>query len=373
MTNKDRKKIWLSPPHLSGTEMEYVDRALADNWVAPVGPNIDSFESKLEKFVKNKRHVAALNSGTSALHLALILAGVSSGDEVICQSFTFAATAFPIVYQGAIPVFVDSEKDTWNMSPELLEKALEEIKNKSLPKAIIAVHLYGMPYKVDEIHEIAKWYDIPVIEDSAESLGSIYKGINCGALGDYGIYSFNGNKIITTSAGGALLCKSDQLKNDAIKKATQSREEMQHYEHHAVGYNYRMSNVLAGIGLGQFAVLEKRIEQRRAIFNRYYEALKNYFEFQMEPDGYLTNRWLTCILTNSEDQKELIIKELKEQRIEARPLWKPLHLQPLFKGNREFSNGVAEDMFMRGLCLPSGSSQSIEETDRIIEIIKSRL
>jgi dTDP-4-amino-4,6-dideoxygalactose transaminase len=370
------KKIWLSPPHMGGNEETYVKEAFDSNWIAPLGPNVQQFEKSIEDFVGNGTCAACLSSGTGAIHLGLELLGVGHGDEVVCQSFTFAASANPITYLGASPVFVDSEEETWNISPELLEKAIKDRLDKGKkPKAIIAVHLYGMPYKVDEVHAIAKKYEIPVIEDSAEALGSSYRGFNCGSFGDIGILSFNGNKIITTSGGGALLCKDQKIKEKAVFLATQARDNAPHYQHSHIGYNYRMSNVLAGIGRGQMEVLKDRVEARRRNFQFYKERLSvlSGITFVNEPDGSYSNRWLTCVLTPSFDVRERIRLALENANIESRPLWKPMHLQPVFENNNSFVNGVSEDLFNRGLCLPSGSSLELEDLERICGIIKNEL
>lgn len=368
------KKIWLSPPHMGGNEETYVKEAFDTNWIAPLGPNVQQFEKSIEDFVENDVHAACLSSGTGAIHLGLEILGVGQGDEVICQSFTFAASANPITYLGASPIFVDSEEETWNISPVLLEEAIKDrIENGKKPKAIVAVHLYGMPYKVDEVHAIARKYQIPVIEDSAEALGSSYRGFNCGSLGEIGILSFNGNKIITTSGGGALLCKDLKIKEKTISLATQARDNAPHYQHSTIGYNYRMSNVLAGIGRGQMEVLENRVKARRQNFEFYKENLSELseIEFVSEPEGSYSNRWLTCVLTPSFQVREKIRTALERDNIESRPLWKPMHLQPVFKENISFENGVSEALFERGLCLPSGSSLEIEDLERVCGIIKN--
>jgi len=370
------KKIWLSPPHMGGNEVAYVKEAFDSNWIAPLGPNVQGFEKSIEDFVGNKTHAACLSSGTGALHLGLELLGIGQGDEVICQSFTFAASANPITYLGASPVFVDSEEETWNISPVLLEEAIKDrLAKGKKPKAIVAVHLYGMPYKVDEVHAIAKNYDIPVIEDSAEALGSSYRGFNCGSFGDIGILSFNGNKIITTSGGGALLCKDENIKEKAVFLATQARDNAPHYQHSEIGYNYRMSNVLAGIGRGQMEVLKDRVEARRRNFQFYKEHLSNIpgISFSIEKEGSFSNRWLTCIITPSYQVRENIRKALEVENIESRPLWKPMHAQPVFKNSVSYVNGVSEGLFERGLCLPSGSSLGVDDLERICKIIKNEL
>jgi dTDP-4-amino-4,6-dideoxygalactose transaminase len=341
-----------------------------------LGPNVNYFEKAIADYYKSGTHVAALSSGTAAIHLALKLLGVSHGDEVICQSFTFSASANPIVYLGGNPVFVDSEPDTWNISPELLEKAIKDsIRKGSKPKAIVAVHLYGMPYKVNEINEIAARYGIPVIEDSAEALGSEYFGEKCGSLGDIGILSFNGNKIITTSGGGALLAKNPALKQKAVFLATQARDDAPHYEHSEIGHNYRMSNVLAGIGRGQMEVLPDRIEARRSNFRYYQNQLSSLeeIEFLEEAEGVFSNRWLSCILTPSYTIREQIRSTLEAEEIESRPLWKPMHLQPVFNGCGKYLNGISADLFERGLCLPSGSSLQQEDLERVVYLIKKSI
>ena len=369
-------KIWLSSPHMGGDELSYVHEAFETNWVAPLGPNVDAFERSIEKELGNAVHVAALSSGTAAIHLGLELMGVGPGDEVLCQSFTFSASANPILYLGAQPVFVDSETDTWNMSPELLREAIEDrIKNHRKPKAIIAVHLYGMPYKIEEIRSIADAFEIPILEDSAEALGSWYKGTSCGTFGDVGILSFNGNKIITTSGGGALVTRNKTLRDKAVFLATQARDEAPHYQHSHVGYNYRMSNVLAGIGRGQMEVLKDRVSARRKNYEFYLNSLssQNELSFLPEPKDYFSNRWLSCILTSCYDMRETLRMALLEQNIESRPLWKPLHLQPVFKDSKQYLDGTSEVLFQRGLCLPSGSNLSQEDLERVSETIKNAL
>ena len=365
-------KIWLSSPHMGGTEETYVKEAFDTNWIAPLGPNVSQFERAIADYVNEDVHVAALSSGTAAIHLALQLLGVVPGDEVICQSFTFSASANPIMYLGATPVFVDSEPDTWNISPDLLEKAiLDRMANGKKPKAIVAVHLYGMPYKIDEVSKIAESYGIPVVEDSAEALGSTYKNTKCGSFGDIGVFSFNGNKIITTSGGGALIAKTEEQKKKAVFLATQARDDAPHYQHSQVGYNYRMSNVLAGIGRGQMEVLQHRVSARRKNYKFYKEQLGHLseIEFLEEPEGFFCNRWLTCILTPSFDFRENLRSALLEEDIESRPLWKPMHLQPVFKNYPHFCDGTSENLFDRGLCLPSGSNLTEDDLQRIVDII----
>ncbi|MEB8347246.1 aminotransferase class I/II-fold pyridoxal phosphate-dependent enzyme [Flavobacteriaceae bacterium KMM 6898] len=369
-------KIWLSSPHMGTNEQRYVQEAFDTNWVAPLGPNVDKFEEAIQDFVASDIQVAALSSGTAAIHLALEILGVSQGDEVICQSFTFSASANPIKYLGANPIFVDSEKETWNMSPLLLEEAIKDrLKNGMKPKAIVAVHLYGMPYKVDEIRKVADSYGIPIIEDSAEALGSKYKGKNCSSFGDIGILSFNGNKIITTSGGGAMTTKSLEIKKKAVFLATQARDDAPHYQHSSVGYNYRLSNVLAGIGRGQMEVLSDRVAARRANYEFYKFQLGHLseIEFLDEPNGFYSNRWLTCILTPSFEKREMIRLALLEEDIESRPLWKPMHLQPVFKNDIHFSDGTSKDLFDRGLCLPSGSNLESNDLERIVSLITQKL
>jgi len=374
LTQED--KIWLSSPHMGGAEEEYVQEAFKTNWIAPLGPNVTAFESDISNFLDKDIYSACLSSGTAAIHLALELLGVTKGDEVICQSFTFSASANPIVYLGATPVFIDSEEETWNLSPELLEKAIvSRLKAGRKPKAIIAVHLYGMPYSVDEIRNISLKYDIPVVEDSAEALGSQYRNKKCGTFGTIGILSFNGNKIITTSGGGALLTRDKKLKEKAVFLATQARDEAPHYQHSHIGYNYRMSNVLAGIGRGQMKVLSDRVEARRKNFMFYRDALSEFSEisFLKEPENSFSNRWLSTILTNNYNTREALRLALSKVNIESRPLWKPMHMQPVFEGCASFTNGVSEDLFERGLCLPSGSNLEESDLARVVDEIKKTL
>jgi len=365
-----KNKIWLSSPHMGGNEYKYIEEAFTSNWIAPIGPNINEFEKHLQTYIENGKYVTALSSGTAAIHLALLLAGVSKGDEVLCQSFTFSASVNPIIYVGATPVFIDSEQKTWNMCPILLEQAIQDgITKGKKPKAIIAVHLYGMPYAI-EINKIANSYDIPIIEDAASALGSEINGQKCGTFGNFGIFSFNGNKIITTSGGGALITTSKELKEKTIFLATQAKDNAPHYEHTSIGYNYRLSNILAGIGRGQLEVLAERVDARRGIFNYYKEALKNTsFQFLKEPTGYVSNRWLTCVLTNSFETREKIRRALLHQNIESRPLWKPMHMQPIFQKFPRYINGVSKDLFEKGLCLPSGSNNTEKELNRVIEVL----
>jgi dTDP-4-amino-4,6-dideoxygalactose transaminase len=369
------EKIWLSSPHMGGNEKTFVNEAFDTNWVAPLGPNVNGFESDLEEYLGQNSYVAGLSSGTAALHLALILHGVKHGDIVICQSMTFSASANPILYQGAIPVFVDSEEETWNLCPIALEKAIIHCINlNKKPKAIIAVHLYGMPFKVEEIQAIAAKYDIPIIEDSAEALGSSYKGQKCGTFGDINVLSFNGNKIITTSGGGALVCKTKEMKDRAVFFATQSRENAPHYQHKEIGYNYRLSNICAGIGRGQMKVLDKHIQLRQANHAFYVDLFRGSSKIKVfsEPSpDYISNHWLSCILTDSFETREKIRLALEKDNIESRPLWKPMHLQPIFEKYAFFGNQVSAHLFEKGLCLPSGSNLSENDRKRIEKILQT--
>ncbi|RAR70230.1 aminotransferase class I/II-fold pyridoxal phosphate-dependent enzyme [Flavobacterium aciduliphilum] len=368
----DNSKIWLSSPHMGGNEQRYVQEAFDTNWVAPLGPNVSGFESDLEKYLDNDSQVAALSSGTAALHLALVLLGVKKDDEVICQSMTFSASANPIVYVGATPVFVDSEPETWNMCPNALEHAIiDRIAKGKKPKAIIVVHLYGMPAKFDDIQSIASKYEIPIVEDSAEALGSSYKGRRCGTLGDLAILSFNGNKIITTSGGGALVCKTKEQKDKVVFLSTQARDHAPHYQHSEIGYNYRMSNICAGIGRGQMEVLDNHIAKRRAMNKFYQELFDEYEQIHLlkEPnDNFFSNHWLTAIYIESKNNdSEKLRLHLEKANIESRPLWKPMHLQPVFSHSPYYGGSVSEKLFNSGLCLPSGSNLNEEEKQRIKE------
>ena len=370
-------KIWLSSPHMGGKEKDFVDEAFAENWIAPLGPNVDGFENDIAAYLNDDVYVAALSSGTAAIHLALILLGVQKGDEVICQSMTFSASANPIVYQGAVPVFIDSENETWNLNPGFLEEAIKDrIKKGKKPKAVIPVHLYGMPCKLNEILKTANEYEIPVIEDAAEALGSLYFGRKAGTFGDVSCLSFNGNKIITTSGGGAIVSKNKELINSARFLATQARDKAPHYQHSQIGYNYRMSNICAGIGRGQMVVLDERVKKRREIFQQYKNLLNDIsgISFQNENDGFFSNRWLTTILLNSALTPNAINNDkirisLEAGNIESRPLWKPMHLQPVFKDAPYYGNGISDKLFKEGLCLPSGSNLTKEEFNRISDII----
>ena len=362
-----KPRILLSYVHMGGTEKEWVEKAFQTEWIVPLGPNVDEFEHRLEKYL-GASDVVALSAGTAAIHLGLVALGVGSGDEVICQSFTFAASANPIKYQGANPVFVDSEPGTWNMSPALLEEAIVDRKRQTgrYPKAIIPVYLYGMPAKMDEIKTIADKYGIPIVEDSAEALGSEYKGRKCGTLGDSGCLSFNGNKIITTSGGGALVCRSKE-EADRIKfYATQAREQRPYYYHEVIGYNYRLSNVSAGIGCGQMDVLQEHVERRRAIHAFYTEALSAIggISVQQNPSAdFDSNFWLTTMLIDPSTGKtpEELRQYMSEAGVETRRLWRPMHMQPIYADAPYYGGSCCEDLFERGLCLPSGSSLTDEE------------
>lgn len=371
-----KDKIWLSSPHMGGNELKYIHEAFDANWIAPLGPNVDNFEKELSAYCGAK-YAAALSSGTAAIHLALILLDVVAGDEVICSTFTFSASANPIAYQGATPVFVDSEPETWNMSPVALEQAIKSrVANGKKPKAIIIVHLYGQPAKIDELMAVANQYNIPVIEDAAESLGATYKGKMTGTFGTIGIYSFNGNKIITTSGGGALVSDNEALVQKARFLATQARDNAPHYQHSHIGHNYRMSNILAGIGRGQLEVLPERIEQRRRV-NSFYKAdlsPYNFIEVLPEaPDTY-ANRWLTCILVKPNPKgitRDTIRLALEKENIECRPLWKPMHLQPVFENSPYYGDKTSENLFEIGLCLPSGSNLTSEDLKRVSDAMKA--
>jgi len=370
------KKIWLSAPHMGGEEIKFVTTAFETNWIAPLGPNVNGFENDLVSYT-HRKHAAALTSGTAAIHLGLTLVGVSQGDYVLCQSFTFCGSANPIKYLGAKPVFIDSEMETWNMDPVLLEKAIVDLAKKNIkPKAMIPVHLYGMPAKIQQIEAISAKYEIPIIEDAAEALGSTYKGKNCGNFGDLSVLSFNGNKIITTSGGGALLGNNAKVIEKARFLATQARDNAPHYEHSEIGYNYRLSNISAGIGRGQMIVLDERVAQRRAIYKRYERELEHIeaFTFLDEPSETFSNRWLSAILVNPSNSKgldrEAIRLKLETLNIESRPLWKPMHMQPVFKNELVYTNGVSELLFANGLCLPSASNMSEEDQTLVIDTIK---
>lgn len=371
-------KIWLSSPHMGGTEQKFVKEAFDANWVAPLGPNVNGFEEDIKKYLGNDVEIAALSSGTAALHLGLIILGVVAGDEVICQSMTFSASANPIRYQGAIPVFVDSEKETWNMCPVALEKAIiDRIANGKTPKAIVAVHLYGMPYQVDAINAVAEKYNIPVLEDSAEALGSTYKGKACGTFGTIGVLSFNGNKIITTSGGGALVAHEKAVKDKAIFLSTQARDAAPHYQHSEIGYNYRMSNICAGIGRGQMEVLDKHVEKRQDMNKFYVELFSNIpavTVFQEPSANFKSNHWLSAITIDSTKADGKTAEDLRlyleQANIESRPLWKPMHLQPVFAEFPYYGGNVAQNLFQTGLCLPSGSNLTQIDQSRIATAVQ---
>ena len=370
-------RISLSKSHLSGHELPYVKEAFSKNQVSIHGENLSGFENDLKQYLEEEVYLGCTISGTAAIHLALILAGVVQNDDVLCQSFTFVATANPILYQGVNPIFIDSEKDTWNMCPNYLEKAiLDRISKGKKPKAIIVVHLYGMPAKMDEISAISKKYDITLIEDAAEALGSAYKGRKCGTFGDFGILSFNGNKIITTSGGGALICKNEEDKEKAIFLATQARDDAAHYQHSEIGYNYRMSNVLAGIGRGQMEVLDKHVGYRRtnnSFYQDVFKEVKGVTVFKEPSKDYFSNHWLSCVIIDEEIarfSKEDLRLQLLADNIESRPLWKPMHLQPIFKSCDYYGESVAESRFDKGLCLPSSSNLTNEDRLRIANSIK---
>jgi len=372
-------RIYISSPHMGGFEQKYVQEAFDTNWIGPEGLNLNGFEHDLEDYLDQNSFVGALSSGTAAIHLGLILLGVKAGDEVICQSMTFSASANPILYQGAIPIFIDSEPETWNLCPLALEEAIvDRISKGKKPKAIIAVHLYGVPYKVDEIRIVADKYGIPILEDAAEALGSSYRGQKCGTFGDIGVLSFNGNKIITTSGGGAIVTHSAALKEKALFYATQSRDNAPHYQHSEIGYNYRMSNICAGIGRGQMEVLDDHVALRRAMHDFYvdlFQDIDTVTVFSVPNADYFANYWLSAIVLEPNSVKEIDRESLRlafeDANIECRPLWKPMHLQPIFEKYPYYGGTVAETLFENGLCLPSGSNLSDEERLRISEVVKN--
>ncbi|QNR24739.1 DegT/DnrJ/EryC1/StrS family aminotransferase [Croceimicrobium hydrocarbonivorans] len=379
----DKTKIWLSSPHMGGKEQEFVNEAFETNWIAPLGPHVNGFEADLEKY-NGVAHAAALSSGTAALHIALDILNVGPSDIVIVQSFTFCGSANPVIYRGAEPVFIDSEEETWNMCPIALNNALEDLSQKGLiakVKAIIPVHLYGMPAKMDEIKAVASSYNIPILEDAAESLGSTYKGTFTGAIGDMGVYSFNGNKIITTSGGGALVSSNKEWIDKARFLATQARDDAPHYQHTQIGYNYRLSNVLAGIGRGQMLILDQHIEARRKNFERYQNLFSRInqkgYAVKLQPglENSFSNRWLSSIIMDPAENKgkdrEGLRNFLQEENIEARPLWKPMHMQPVFQNAKYYGGDVAAKLFEIGLCLPSGSNLSEDDWARIETKIES--
>lgn len=373
-------KIWLSSPHMGGAELKFVQEAFETNWIAPLGPHVNGFEQDLETYLGQERHVACLVSGTAAIHLALVQLGVGYGDEVICQSFTFCGSTNPIVYQGATPILVDSESDTWNMCPNALEAAIKDriLKGKK-PKAIIVVHLYGMPAKMELLLHIARSYDIPVVEDAAEALGASYQGQACGTFGDFGVLSFNGNKIITTSGGGALVCHSAEQKQQSVFLATQARDEASHYEHSHIGYNYRMSNVAAGIGRGQMQVLDAHIALRhenQKFYKNLFKRVKGISVFEVPYAHYQPNYWLTCITIAPQKagiSPTALRLGLESRNIESRPLWKPMHLQPVYSQAPYYGGRVAEDLFGCGLCLPSGSNLTDADRTRIADTMAELL
>ncbi len=369
-----KPKIWLSSPHMGGSELSYIHDAFDSNWIAPFGANITGFEYDLEEYLSNDVFVTALNSATAAIHLGLILLNVKAGDTVICQSLTFSASANPILYQGATPIFIDSEPETWNLCPIALENAIvDTIYKGQIPKAIITVHLYGVPYKIDEIRAVANKYNIPILEDSAEALGSCYKGQKCGTFGDISVFSFNGNKIITTSGGGAIVTSNHEQKKKIQFLASQAKDEAPHYQHSELGFNYQMSNICAGIGRGQMKVLDEHITLRRAIHDFYvslFENISGITVFSISDPDYFSNYWLTSILVNPAETKNGIDKEtirltLLDADIECRPLWKPMHLQPLYKNYPFYGGKIAETLFETGLSLPSGSNLTDSDKDRI--------
>jgi pyridoxal phosphate-dependent aminotransferase EpsN len=375
----NKKRIYLSSPHMSGNEQKYINQAFETNWIAPLGPNVDAFEKEMATYVGVSEAVA-VSTGTAAIHLALRLLNVGRGDKVFCSSLTFVASANPILYQGAEPVFIDSEPETWNMSPQALERALSDAYIEGdLPKAVIVVHLYGQSARMDEIVELCNQYNVPIIEDAAESLGSSYKERASGTIGKFGIYSFNGNKIITTSGGGMLISNDVEALRKARFLATQARDPAPHYQHSEIGFNYRMSNLLAGVGRAQLEVLEDRVESRRLIFERYYNELHDLPGVQFMPELMKTrsNRWLSALTIESLDAKNNLLDTLAEENIEARPVWKPLHMQPLFKGLRYYPHdknyNVSEELFNLGICLPSGSNMEEEDQFRVIKCVKNSI
>ncbi|MBU9712163.1 aminotransferase class I/II-fold pyridoxal phosphate-dependent enzyme [Evansella tamaricis] len=374
-----KSKIHLSSPHMSGNEMKYIEEAFQSNWIAPVGPNIDAFEREIESYIGDG-HAVAVSSGTAAIHLALLLLDVKRGDTVFCSTLTFVASANPVLYQGAEPIFIDSEPETWNMSPKALKNALEDANaSGKLPKAVIVVHLYGQMANIEEIINLCAEFNVPIIEDSAESLGTFYKGISSGTFGDFGIFSFNGNKIITASSGGMLICKDKNQADRALFLATQAKDPALHYQHSSLGFNYRMSNIIAGIGRSQLEVLESRVLARRCNFEKYKKALASLpgIQFMPEIEYSRPNRWLTTFTINEKESgisPTSLMKFMLEENIEVRPVWKPLHLQPLFQGCTYYPHqeggSVSEQLFFAGICLPSGSNMSMEDILKVINLIK---
>ena len=375
--SKQSPRLYLSPPHMSGREMQYIQEAFESNWIAPLGPNVDAFEQEFAAKV-GAAHALALSSGTAAIHLALIHLGVGPGDEVLVSTLTFAASANPVVYQGARPVFIDSERVSWNMDPDLLAEALaRKARQGRLPKAVILVHLYGQTADIDRILAICNQYGVPLIEDAAEALGARYKGRSPGLFGKAGIFSFNGNKIITTSGGGMLVSDDAGLIAHARKLATQARDPAPHYQHSEIGYNYRMSNVLAGIGRGQLQVLDERVQRKRAIFETYRRALGDLpgLDFMPEAPWGLHTRWLTVITIDPDRfgaTREDVRLALEKENIESRPVWKPMHLQPVYRGCEVVGGAVAEELFEKGLCLPSGTAMSEADQTRVVEVIRAQ-
>lgn len=373
------KRILLCKPQVSGNEQKYINEALADDWITPLGPHVDRFEVELERLLsydEKPAHVCALSAGTAAIHIGLDLLGVKPDDEVICSSFTFAASANPIVYLGARPVFVDSESSTWNMSPDLLRIAIEDriTHTGRKPRAIVVAELYGMPAKMDDIMRIANDFNIPVVEDSAEAFGSYYKGRPCGTLADIGTLSFNGNKMITTSGGGALICHTEEIKKRALFLATQAREPVPYYHHKVIGYNYRLSNISAAVGLGQMEILSRNLEHHRRLHNRYMDllsAIPGITVFDNPDADFDSNFWLTTILIAPDAgfTADDLRRHMDTLNVETRLLWKPLHLQPVFSEATRYVDGTSERLFSSGLCLPSGPCVSDEEQDFIVESI----
>ena len=370
------KRIYLASPHMGDEEMKYIQQAFDTNWVAPLGPNVEGFENELKEYV-NAKNATALSSGTSAIHLALKVLGVKEGDVVFCSSLTFSASVNPVIYEKAIPVFIDSDYKTWNMSPKALQNAFDDaVKNNKLPKAVIVVNLYGQSADYDEILKICNKYNVPVIEDAAESLGAIYKDRQTGTIGEIGIFSFNGNKIITTSGGGMMVSNNEEYTKKALFLATQSREAKRHYEHKEIGYNYRMSNICAGIGRGQLKVLDERISKKKYIYESYKKAFENIDDIEMMPIYESPNYWLSVmtIKEGSSIKPIDIMEKLEKENIESRPVWKPMHMQPVFKDYKFFSDldegSVSEDLFNRGLCLPSDTKMTDEDLNRVIDLVK---
>ncbi|MGE8078374.1 DegT/DnrJ/EryC1/StrS family aminotransferase [Peribacillus loiseleuriae] len=377
-----KNRIFLSSPHMSGTEKKYIDAAFESNWIAPLGPNVDAFEKELANYL-GVNDAVSVSSGTAAIHLALSLLDVQKGDTVFCSSLTFVATANPILYQGGEPVFIDSEPETWNMSPSALEEAFKDAASvRKLPKAVIIVNLYGQPAKMDELISICNHYRVPIIEDAAESLGASYKGKASGTFGEFGILSFNGNKIITTSGGGMLISDNREALSEARFLATQARDPAPHYQHSKLGFNYRLSNILAGIGRGQLEVLQERVSARRAIFQTYQQELAQIpgVSFMPELENTFSNRWLSALTINEKITGvsiQALLTSLEDENIEARPVWKPLHLQPLFKKYKYYSHNkkesISEQLFYTGICLPSGSNMTFEDQMRVIDCLKNQL